>query len=462
MEAVVPVVLTGWVVLTVVLFWRGPGRDAALFALVGGWAFLPTGVYPPSLFAEPAGSGGSMHALAVPTALWLNKALANGLGCLLGVILFDWPAVRRLRFVWLDGPLVGWCLVPIVSALAGGQPLAQGLAQARYLVLAWGVPYLMGRLYLGDNESLRRLALALTLAGLLYVPLGLLEFLGGPFLYGLLYGPHPYQIEGADRFGGNRPVVFLEHGNQLGMWSATAAVAAVWLWSARQMPEIARLPGWVAASVLVAACVLFQSHGALIIALAVLTPLSLAGRRLHWLPRPAHAVLGAGVLLMVLAAATAVVGMQSGSWSGLRLKVRGVFHDIGKASFTWRLARYEESLPRILQRPVLGWAQPNWSVAGDGAFRDPVGLGFWLLALGMFGTVGLACWLALLVVPVAQVVRKVPASEWVRGRSSAIVLTAILLAMNTVDSLFNSVFLLPLLAGAGGINSWSAGIVRRR
>ena len=270
-----------------------------------------------------------MHALAVPTALLCNKALAIGLGCLVGVVLFDWPSVRRLRPIWLDAPMVAWCLVPAAAALANGVSLASGLVQSRYLVLAWGVPYLMGRLYLGDNESLRRLGLALVLAGLVYVPLGLLEFVFGPFLYSLVYGPHPYQVEGADRFVGYRPLVFLEHGNQLGIWIATAAVAAVWLWRSGRMRTVGPIPGGVAAAVLLTASLVFQSHGALILVLAALA-LLLPARRCFPCRGESTRPWLAGVLLLMLAAASAVVAAEGANWPALRVKVRGVFQSIGQ------------------------------------------------------------------------------------------------------------------------------------
>ena len=461
MEEIVPIVLGLWVVVTIVLFWKRPPRESALIALVGGWAFLPIGVYHSSVFRLPIGTKGSMHALAMPTALLCNKALSIGLGCLLGVVLFDWPLVRRLRPIWLDAPMVAWCLVPTAAALANGAGLASGLAHTRYLALAWGVPYLMGRLYLGDNESLRRLGLALVLAGLVYVPLGLLEFLLRPFLYGLVYGPNPYQLEGADRFIGYRPLVFLEHGNQLGIWIATAAVAAVWLWSSERMSEVAGIPGGVAVAVLLTASLVFQSHTALFLVLAVLA-LLLPARRSLYFPRRVYAAMVAGLLLLALTAASVVVAAEGANWPALRLKVRGAFQSIGKTSFTWRLARSEEDLDRIAQRPALGWARPDWSAAPDGTFVNPVNLGLWLMTLGSYGVVGMTCATAVLLLPVEEVLRKLPFSAWTSGAYSAVALTALLLAMNTVDSLFNSVFLLPLLAGAGGINSWSAGIVRRR
>src|SRR4051794_40813168 len=130
MAGMIPVVLASWVVLTIALFWRLPGRDAALIAMIAGWAVLPTAAYPESVFREPFGAVGTMHALAVPTPILANKATAIGLGCLIGVVLFDWPAARRVRPLWLDLPIVGWCLVPIASAAANGLPVAAGLSQA--------------------------------------------------------------------------------------------------------------------------------------------------------------------------------------------------------------------------------------------------------------------------------------------------------------------------------------------
>lgn len=461
MQAAVPALLASWVLATIALFGKRPGRDAALVSMIAGWAILPTATYPASVFGAPVGTGGSMHALAVPTTLAVNKATAIGLGCLVGVVLFDWAAVRRLRPLWLDAPVMGWCLVPIAAAMANALPVASGLAQARYLAMAWGVPYFLGRLYLGGDESLRRLGLGLVLAALVYVPLGLLEFLHGPFLYALVYGDHPYQVEGAVRLVGHRPLVFLEHGNQLGTWIACAAVAAGWLWRAGRLPAFSRLPAGGAAAALVVSCLLFQSHTAIGLMLAVLAPLALTHRSIspH---RSAFAATAAAVLVLVLVGATAVLAVEAGDTAGLRGKVRGVFREIGKGSFTWRLARSEENLARIAQRPALGWGRADWSAAGDGTFVNPVNVGFWLPALGMFGAVGLTCSAATLLLPVAEVIRKLPASAWIRGPCSAVALTAILLVVVAVDSLLNSLLLLPMLAGAGGINTWSAGIDRKR
>jgi hypothetical protein len=41
-------------------------------------------------------------------------------------------------------------------------------------------------------------------------------------------------------------------------------------------------------------------------------------------------------------------------------------------------------------------------------------------------------------------------------------MTGALLVIAAADSLLNSVLLLPLLAGAGGISTWSSALTRRR
>src|SRR4051794_35070370 len=352
MRDLAPMVLASWVFLCLVLFWRLPGRDAALIAMIGGWGLLPVADFPASVFGEPIGRGGSMHAVAIPTTLLVNKATAIALGCLAGSMLFDWSTVGRFRPAWVDLPILAWCLVPIASALANGLGPVSGLAQTRYLVLAWGVPYLVGRVYLTDGESLRRLAFGLVLAGMVYVPFCLVEFGHRPFLYGWVYGPHPYQLVGAERFLGSRPVVFLEDGNQLGMWMATSAVSATWLWRARRLPEILGVPAWAVSTLLAAICLLSQSHTAIALMIAGVAPLLIPPNRRFVGMGPGMTRVVAIVLGVVVLAATVVLARKAFDPEA-RHAVRAVFSTMGKGSFTWRLARYEEHFPQIAVRPIL-------------------------------------------------------------------------------------------------------------
>ena len=458
LNGLVSFVLVAWVALTILTFAMCRGRDAALVSLIAGWALLPTATYPASVFARPIGFGGSMHALAVPTSILLNKATAIGLGCLCGLLIFDWSLVRRLKPGWFDLPIAAWCLVPVASALANRAPLSLGLSQSRYLALSWGVPYLLGRVYLGDSESLRRLGLGLVLGGLVYAPICLLEFFPGPFLYSLVYGLHPYQSEGATRPFGFRPLGLLEHGNQLGMWVASTAVAAVWLSSTKRMPTVAGVPGRIVALVLAAVCLICQSHGSLaLMALAMAVLLyavrARAGRVVAWGPVARRSVI---VVTLCVAALGAGLAARSGSLAGVRSNVKGVFGGIGKNSFTWRLARYEENLPEAAKRPILGGSRPDWSVSRDRTFPEPVALGLWLHALGMFGIVGLTAMTAVLAAPVILLAGRLPLRFWADPSYSPVATAAVLLLINLGDCLFNSTLILPILSAAGGLNSWSA------
>jgi len=456
MQDVAPIVLTAGVAACVALFWWRPGPDAVLICLIGGWAVLPTGSYPESAFLEPAGSGGSMHAVAIPTSLLVNKATSLALGCLAGAMLFDWPAIRRVRPGWVDLPILAWCLVPVASALANGLRPTEGLAQARYLVLAWGVPYFMGRVYLTNGDTLQRLALGWVLAGMFYVPLCLVECIHRPFLYGWIYGAHPYQLVGAERFLGYRPLVFLEDGNQLGMWMASAAVSAVWLWRAGRVRSMAGVLAGVVAIGLVATSLLIQSHAAIALMLTAVIPLLIMERRSTLGTGPSRTWVTATIILGMIAGMAMIGFARQAVDPGLRHSIRETFAAVGKTSFTWRMARYEELFPRIAQRPILGWSRPDWSASADQTFVNPIGNGLWLLILGMYGLIGLVASTAVLVLPIFHVFRRVPWWSGRRSSGSAVLLTAVLLAINLVDSLMNSGWLLPLLAGAGGLNSWSA------
>lgn len=451
----ITILLAAWVCVCVGLFATLSGRDAALVAIVGGWAFLPTGVYPADGFASPAGSGGSVHALVVPSAMLVNKASACAVGCLAGMILFDWPALRRVRPSWVDLPLALWCLVPFGSALANGLSLVEGLIQSRTLTLSWGVPYLLGRVYLGESEGLRRLAVALVAAGVAYLPLCLLEFVTGPALYTALYGPHPYQLEGATRLVGSRPLGFLEHGNQLGLWLAVSAVAAVWLWWAGRLPAFGRLAPGVIATALVTATLLAQSVGAIVLMGLALVPLA-------WLGRTARAgaarvsnntpIIAFGLALVIMTVLAVWLAADPGK---ARAVARGSFSSVGKGSFTWRMARTEESFGRIALRPWLGWGRSDWSGAPEGRFVNPVNLPLWLLSTGMFGASGTLALLAIVTVPVVAALRRLPVGAWLSPSGSAVALIAVLVLVQLGDSLVNSTWLPPISAGLGGLNAWA-------
>jgi hypothetical protein len=225
-------------------------------------------------------------------------------------------------------------------------------------------------------------------------------------------------------------------------------VAATWLRVSGAVLRPWGIPGEVLAATLVVATVLGQSLASILYMAAALLPM-LVGR----LPARAWswrlAVMGA--MVMAGLAVTLLAARRGFDPAALRVDVRDFFHALRKGSFTWRLARSQDFLPVALQRPILGWARPDWGPGGR-PFLNPVNLGYWLLAFGMYGIVGLAASTAAWLGPAIRAIGRLRGRRWLgpaEGASGALVA---LLVINFIDGLTNSVMILPLLAAAGGLN----------
>ena len=261
MPQLVPIALAAWVPITLALFWALPPRRAAWICLLGGWLLLPTARFDDAVAAiefpywiMPAG---------LPGSAWFTKAQVIGASCLLGIAAFDGGRLRAFRPRWVNLPVAAWSLCPIASAAANGLPMGEGLADAGYLAMAWGVPYLAGRLYFAGPGGMVELARGIVNAGVAYIPFSLAESLASPWLYRAAYGFHPYESPGKERYIGYRPIGFLEDGNQLGIWAATAAVSAIWLWRSGLLKTWRGLNGGAVAALLGAVALATQSVGAI-------------------------------------------------------------------------------------------------------------------------------------------------------------------------------------------------------
>lgn len=444
MTEAVPIVLWAWVPVTLLLFWKLPPRVAAVASLVGGWLLLPT-----ARFADDVAAVEFPYWImpaCLPSDDWTTKARVVGVSLLLGVMAFDPGAWRRFRPSWFDLPMLGWCLCPLASGLANGLSPTEALANAAYLGLAWGVPYLIGRLYFFDPAGLDALARGFVAGGLAYLPLCAVEFVIGPRLYETLYGFHPYKTPGMVRYVGYRPVVFLEDGNQLGIWLAASALTATWLWRSGQLRRFCRMPGWLVASVLVAQAVLAQSAGAVFLLLAGLAALELVRRGGRTWP-----LVAVGVVLLALVAARAAnlvdaKGLAMRSGLGRRLIDASVKLD--RRSFGWRLRVEERAAKVALQRPVLGWGRWDWWRNGAEG-KHPWGL--ISLVLGMDGLVGWALLLGVFLAPMAAFLSLGSPENWTTSTRASAAALAGTLAILGVNAILNPCLFLPVISAAGGL-----------
>ena len=458
------VALLAWVPIGLFLFYRYPVRIAILATFIGGWAVLPTAQFTPSDDVFPYW----ILSASLPAGYFITKATITGLTALAGVLIFDGKGLRRFRLSLWDLPMIVWCVVPLLSGLANhavyAGALRDGLRGALYQFLAWGVPYLMGRLYFEDNASLRLAAKAFVIAGLCYVPICLVEFFAGPQLYAHVYGYQPYRWLGAERYIGFRPIGFLEDGNELGIWMAASALLATGLWKQGQVRRVLGLPiGW-AAAMLLFITLLCQSSGSIILLLCLL-PFALAGSMAF---RRRFVVVLAVMILCFAGLRLANVVSLRGMVDHNRAArgVASILTRIGRHSFGWRLKQDESHVRTALARPLLGSGQWNWW--HDGPARP---WGLWLLAFGMYGGVGL---LALETLQIAPVVGAVCGTVWLpasreappdsdRLNSGAAADSGLRPALGAVillaamDNLLNSGMILPLVLLIGGMSVWKGG-----
>jgi hypothetical protein len=440
MGSLVPLALYGFPLVALVLFVLLGARRAVAVAHVAGWAFLPVAT------------------IDLP-ALDYDKAAAIGIGCALGVLLFDLPRLLALRPQLTDLAVLATVAAPMASSLANGLGAYDGLVNALGRVFLWGLPYLFGRLYFADRDGLVELARAFVWGGLVYVPLCLWELRMSPQLHAQVYGyyAHASGFTQVVRFGGWRPTVFMHHGLMLGLWMASATVVAAGLALLPRTREqrFLGLRALHAALLLLAVTVLCKSSAS--IAWAV------AGCALLWLGRRAN-VRPLAVALAVLPLVYVVV-RTADLWSGAELVelVELAGAPDRAESLDYRFEAERLLADKALEQPLFGWGGymrgfVPWERSVSG-FVVPDGL--WTLYFNMNGLLGLGGLLGMLLAPLWAALRSAPGPAWCRAALAPRAALGLVVALFAVDCLLNAM-VVPLVLVAAGAVCGSAAAARAR
>ncbi len=425
-----------WGIVAILLFRVAPPRQAFWAALIGGWLLLPPAAYGP---LPPPGSftftivGSGLPSVQLVTKQWTAPAIA-----LFASLLFDRARWRSLSWHWWDLPIAGFCLWPLLQVLfVGGASPAPPIASL-YLLGAWGLPWLSGKLYLRGRDDARAFAAMLAGFTLSLLPLAAIEGVSRFRIHTLVYGTNPFAHDGIERYVGFRPQLFFEHGNQYGLWIAAAALAAAWRW--REEAREGAAARWAAAAGLLAlAALASQSAGAII--------LLMAGLALLFVPRLISAL---RLALPVAFAAAIVVGALhvSGAVPLRSLAfdtapgrvIVGALRASGRGSASWRVGQDLKTLPLLRADVVLGTGRWDWFRP---AATRPWGLPF--LVLGAYGLVGLGFLCAALG---GALLRLAAAARLGSPDAPGARLAFLLLLLFALDALFNSFLLYPAIAAA--------------
>lgn len=167
--------LLGWAPAVIVIFAMLPGRWAAATAVIGAWLLLPP------------------FTVAISGLPDYSKSTAAVFGVLLSTLIFYPNRFLTFRPRWFDLPTLLWCFCGIASSVQNGLSVYDGLSNALNQIVAWGLPYLCGRLYFRNLDDLRIFAIAMVGGGLFYVLPCLYEIRMSPTLMGKIYGLGYYQ-----------------------------------------------------------------------------------------------------------------------------------------------------------------------------------------------------------------------------------------------------------------------------
>lgn len=417
MPSLAYIVMSLWIPITLVMFILLPPRRAIIAEYVVGWLFLP------------------LAAIQISGLPDINKVTVTAVGALLGVILFDPGRLLKYRIYPFDLVIVVWCVSPFCSSIANGLGSWDGISASSVHVFMWGVPYFLGRLYINDIEGARELSIGVILGALAYVPICIWESRMGPTLNHTIYGFSTFKWLAAYRLGGWRPVGFLQHGIELGMFMMSATLLCLWQWWTRSLRQIKGVPiEWILV-VLLLMTLLCRSLGALaLFVLGIIILFCMRQFRASW------------ILAILMAMPVAyTVSRASGVWSGQELvQVAGLINERRAASLGFRIENENLLVAKAWEQPTFGWGGWARQRARDLKGRDiSVTDGYWVIVFGQRGLVGLTSWLMVMLLPSMLLLRRAGHRFLLLPAMAPILGFLILLPLHTMDCMLNS-FLDPL------------------
>jgi len=430
----IPIALLCWIPVSVSLLALLPPRRAVVASVIGAWLLLPPASIPLSGLPD------------------YDKMMAATVGIMLGTLIFHPNRLLEFRPQWFDLPMLCWTIAPMISSLQNNLGVYDGLSGCLLCIIRWTLPYTIGRLYLGEPEGLRELAIGIIIGGLAYVPAILLELRFSPFMQGLVYGMHHWE---GFRYGGYRPYVFFTTGLELGMWMTAVSLTSVWVWRCGALKRIGALPfGTFVLPMLLVVTVLCRSGGALF--------LFVGGLIVLWSSSRFRTKLFFYALLLVAPVyySTRITNI----WSGDNLvNFIETFDAVRAESLGFRFKCENLLIQRALLEPLWGWGTWGASrVTGPDGRDMAVTDGMWIIYLGFYGCFGLVSWTTALLLPPWLFVVRYPVQRWNTYTVGPMVVIAAILGLYMIDCLLNGFLNLVYIVAAGGLICARPTIINQR
>jgi ABC-type sugar transport system permease subunit len=442
MDTLTPFTPLGYLVMftlpmvVLALFWLLPARQAVIYSFIWGWFFLP------------------MKAFNVHGLTEYSKLSATPLCVLLGALIFDTDRVLALRPKIWDLPMLVYLVCPFFSSIHNELGPYDGANAAVNQLYLWGGGYLIGRIYFNDLEGLAELAFGFILGGLVYVPFCLWEVRMSPQLHYQLYGFAQHAFAQTRRFGGYRPIVFMQHGIALGVWMISTALCAWWLWLCGTFKHRWHMSAGFWVIVLFVTVVLCRALEAAVLMMICIAVLSAV--RFSW-----RAVARAALFALVLAPPAYVIVRADALWSGDQLvRLAEKINDDRAASLAFRLHNEDVLAARAADSIIFGWG--GWSrfesLDADGRMAIPDQQ--WIIAYGKTGLIGLVSLMLTLLLPLLILMRRLPVRYWTNPAAAPAAVLAVIVTLHMWDCLLNAMVNPMFMMACGGLTGLSAVTIR--
>jgi hypothetical protein len=438
----------GWIIGIIAAFPRFPAHRVIIFAFVGGELFLPVVKRLPGFdMPEP---------FRVGPLFMLTKINVISLSCLFAVLIHDSQKLLGFRPRWFDVPMMLWCIAPALSDALNGEAINDIYGQTRDQILQWGVPYLLGRLYLTGIAQFRDLAMAIMIGALVYAPFCVIEMLRGPYWHERIYGYFQHDLNQMEREGGIRPMVFMEHGLELGLWMSLAAMVGFWMWRTGAIRHLSWNAGsppvpmiWVATALFMLAVVV-KSSGALI--------LGMFGIATYYVVRWVRLIV---VMAALMAIPTLFIGARISDALNTKQAAGYLEKNFGKEraqSVMFRFENEDKLIPRTLQQPWFGWGdigqglkvvKKRWEAA---VVPDSQ----WIITFNFYGYFGLLTLHLGMLLPSLLIAGQYSPQKRLDPEFAAVAVLAIFIPIFMLDCLLNAMINPVYILTVGGLASIAA------
>ncbi len=432
-------VLLSWPIIVAILFSRLDRPQALIWSILAGYLLLPP-----------------LVEIDLPVFPGLNKAAVPSIAAAVMVYMAARDPVPKGD---APPPMGGFIMLlfvmnmtsPILTAITNPDGLVDGINYRPPIGMSQGVanmilqaiqllPFLMGYKLLWNARGAELWIRCLMLGVLWYTIPMLIELRLSPQMNVWVYGFFQHDFIQTIRYGGFRPIVFLQHPLWVALMTMTAFLSAIAI--ARNHRTRRNL---LIALYLGAILVLCKSAGALLQAMMAAPLVAFARPRVMML-----------VAAFVAGFAFSYPMLRTTPWMPLQGVVdfaRAISPERSR-SLEFRLMNEEALLERAMERPVFGWG--GW---GRSLFYDPyngrlasVPDGQWVIWIGSNGIYGYLAQFLLLLAPIFAMLRALPRGKDKGGGPEYVVMGTIslMLAMNLLDLIPNATLtpLTWLMAGA--------------